>query len=98
MGFGGGVSTWSCLHRLQLFQMCSGSRCGDDSAWNGGVGVGGESRSTEGDKEQGEVRSLATASGRSPSPAAPAPGACGWRSGSCRQLPRMCSLQGSHPP
>lgn len=36
MEFGGGVSTWSCLHRLQLFQMCSGSRCGDDSAWNGG--------------------------------------------------------------
>lgn len=45
MHYGGGVSTWSCLHRPQLFQMCRGSRCGDDSAWNG---EGGRSRSMVG--------------------------------------------------
>lgn len=40
---GEGVSTWSCLHRLQLFQMCRGSRCGDDSTQNGeGWAVHGE--------------------------------------------------------
>lgn len=44
MQCGGGVSTWSWLHRLQLFQMCRGSRCGDDSARSGegwAVHVGG---------------------------------------------------------
>lgn len=54
MRYGGGVSTWSCLHRPQLFQMCRGSRCGDDSAWNG---EGWEVQVHGRDSEQWEVKS-----------------------------------------